>query len=439
MPTSGVTIPYSTTADLTLDHRNLGEVVRPAAVAPAPDGGAAIDAALDGPLGTPPLEDMVHAGQRVLVLSDDNTRPTPVAKILPRVLDRLARAGVTASDIEVLMAAGTHRPMSGQEIEAKIGPAMVPQVRVSRHQCYNPDALVRVTGPSAEHEIWLNRKVVEADFVLGIGNVVPHPHVGWSGGAKLLYPGVAGAVTVASFHLVGVESPVNNLGRDDVPARVHLEDLAETAGLDFAINTVLTSDHRLYRVFGGNPRLVQSAGRDSSRRVYGMPVTKRYDIVLSNAYPAVLEFWQAGKAIFSGDLMLNPGGTIILTAPCPEGIGLTHPDQVEYLALDQEELLRRIAQRQVNDAIAAGVCAQLGHIKKRAKVLVVSPGLRQEDVHAMGFVAFDAVEDALEAALAEYGSETEIAVITHGAETVPVLDDGDSSRRGADEETRNQL
>lgn len=427
MPTTGITVPYSNTAHLvlTLDDRNLGQVVRPAPVAPAPDVDAAIGAALDTPLGAPLLEEMVRAGQRVLVLSDDNTRPTPVAQILPLVLDRLARAGVTPSDVEVLMAAGTHRPMTDQEIEAKIGPAMVRRVRVSRHQCYDSQALVRVTGPSAEHEIWLNRKVVEADFVLGIGNVVPHPHVGWSGGAKLLYPGVAGAATVANFHLVGVESPLNNLGRDDAPARVHLEDLAETAGLDFAINTVLTSDHRLYKVFGGNPRLVQGAGRASSREIYGVPVTKGYDIVLSNAYPAVLEFWQAGKAIFSGDLMLNPGGTIILTAPCPEGIGVTHPGQVEYLALDQKELLSRIARRQVTDAIAAGVCALLGHIKKRARVRVVSPGLHQEDVRTMGFVPFDTVEDAVEDALAEYGSETEIAVITHGGETVPVLAGGD--------------
>jgi nickel-dependent lactate racemase len=430
---AGITFPYSNTADLSLnvDDRNLGEVVRPAPVAPAPDWGAAIDAALDAPLGTPPLEQMVRPGQRVLVLSDDNTRPTPVGHILPKVLDRLARSGVAASDVEVLIAAGTHRPMTDPEIEAKLGPEMVRKVRVSRHRCDDADALVRVTGPSAEHEIWLNRKMIEADFVLGIGNVVPHPHVGWSGGAKLVYPGVAGAATVASFHLVGVESPLNSLGRDDAPARVHLEDLAETVGLGFAINTVLTSDHRLYRVFSGNPRLVQRAGRESAREIYGVPVARRYDIVLSNAYPAVLEFWQAGKAIFSGDLMLNPGGTIILTAPCPEGIGVTHPDQVEYLALGQEELLNRIAKRQVKDAIAAGVCALLGHIKKRAKVLVVSPGLRQDDVRTMGFAAFDTVKDALEAALAVYGSQAEVAVITHGGETVPVLGDGNTAGLGA--------
>ena len=429
MPTIGITLPNSNTTHLplTLDERNLGAIVRPAPALPAPDADAVIDAALDAPLGSPPLEEIVRPGQRVLVLSDDNTRPTPVHQILPRVLDRLVRAGVAPSDVEVLIAAGTHRPMTDQEIEAKLGPEMVRQIRVSRHQCYDFDALVRVTDPSAEHEIWLNRKMVEADFVLGIGNVVPHPHVGWSGGAKLLYPGIAGAATVANFHLVGVESPLNNLGRDDAPARVHLEDLAETAGLDFAINTVLTPNHRLFRVFGGIPRPVQSAARDSAKEVYGVPVAKRYDIVISNAYPAVLEFWQAGKGIFSGDLILNDGGTIILTAPCPEGIGVTHPDQVEYLALDQMELLGRIANRQVKDAVAAGVCALLGHIKKRSRIAVVSPGLRQQDLHAMGFEAFLTLEEAVEAVLADYGPHTEIAIITHGGETVPFVNDADST------------
>ena len=226
---------------------------------------------------------------------------------------------------------------------------------------------------------------------------------------------------MADFHRVGVESPINNLGSSNVPARMHLENLAEKAGLDFVINTVLAGDHQLYRIFGGHPRSVQTAARDAARDVYGVPVSRRYDVVVSNAYPAFLEFWQAAKGIFSGDLILNREGTVILIAPCPEGIGVTHPDQVEYLGLDHAELLNRISSKQVKDPIAAGVCAMVGHIKNRARVIVVSPGLSRQDVQSMGFEFSPGIDHALASVWVDYGSKTEVAVITHGSETVPYL------------------
>jgi nickel-dependent lactate racemase len=376
---------------------------------------------LDVPLGTPPLEEMVRPGQQVLILSDDNTRPTPVWKILPPVLERLQRAGVAEADIEILIAAGTHRPMTDEEIEAKVGTEVARSIRVTRHRCHDPSALVRAGTSPADVEVWLNRKVVQADFVMAIGNVVPHPHAGWSGGAKILYPGVAGAETVAAFHRVGIEDPTNHLGRDAVPARQSLETLVATVGLDFIINTVLTSEHRLYRIFCGHPRQAQAAARQAAREVYGVPVQRRYDIVVSNAYPAYLEFWQAGKGIFAGDLILEPGGVIVLTAPCPEGVGVTHPNQVEYLALEPAELLHRIAADEVKDPIAAAVCVRVAHIQRRARVAVVSPGLGEADVRRMGFEHYAGVEEALEAMLAEYGRESRVAVITHGGETVPYV------------------
>ena len=418
-----VTVPYTHTTSLTftLDECNVGEVVSPAPVAADRDEAGGIARALDEPLGTPALEEMVHPGQQVLILSDDNTRPTPTRKILPPVLERLRRAGVAEEDIEVLIAAGTHRPMTDEEIEAKVGADVTRRIHVIRHRSYDPSALARAGTSSDGIEVWLNRKVVEADFVLGIGNVVPHPHAGWAGGAKILYPGVAGAETVAAFHLVGTEDPTNYLGRDDAPARRSLEALADTAGLDFIINTVLTAEHSLYRVSCGNPRQAQAAAREAARQVYGIPAQQRYPVVVVNSYPAYLEFWQAGKGLFAADLILEMGGTIILIAPCPEGIGATHPLQVEYLSLDLAELLRRIRARQVEDPIAAAVCAKVGHIKQRARVSVVASALSDRDVRRMGFEHHVTVEDALAAALAEQGRQTRVGVITHGGETVPYV------------------
>jgi nickel-dependent lactate racemase len=421
--TTTITLPLTdqTSLAIGIDELYLGEVIRPALVTPVTEVPSAIAHALDEPLDSLPLMERVRPGQRVLILTDDNTRPTPTAKILPLVLERLHRAGVHVQDIEILIAAGTHRPMTDAEIVTKLGARIVAQYRVARHEAHNPAVLYHAGLSPQDIPIWLNRKLLEADFILGIGNVVPHPHVGWSGGAKILYPGVAGAETVAAFHRVGIEDPTNYLGRDGAPARLALEALATTSNLHFVINTVLTSDHQLYKVFGGDPRPAQQAAQQASREVYGVPARERYDIVVSNSYPAFLEFWQAGKGIFSADLIVNPGGAIILLAPCPEGVGITHPRQVDYLSLPLAELQRRIAAGEVDDPIAAAVCVKVGHIACRTKVAVVSPGLQEADVCKMGFLYFEDIHQAMNAMLEEYG-RPRIAFITHGGETIPYVE-----------------
>jgi nickel-dependent lactate racemase len=112
---------------------------------------------------------------------------------------------------------------------------------------------------------------------------------------------------------------------------------------------------------------------------------------------------------------------MILTTPCPEGIGVTHSDQVEYLALDSGELLQRIDTGQVKDPIAAAVCVKVALLRERSHVVVVSPGLREEEVRMMGFDYYHCVQEALEAMLVMFGQDNQVAVLTHGGETVPCV------------------
>ena len=419
MTTHSVSFPYDgdTSMSVGLEQDCLGTVVSPQDV-PAPSNeDAVIAAALDSPLGAPRLEESVTPNDRVLILSDDNTRPTPTDRILPHVLRRLAQAGVPDTNIQIMIASGTHRPMTAPEIARKLGGAVVQRFDVTCHDCYDTASLVQY-GISADGvEVWLNRAVAQADFVIGIGNVVPHPHAGWAGGAKILYPGVAGAATVAAFHRVGAADPVNYMGRDDAPARRALESLADTAGLHFVINTVLTRDHRLYRVHAGHHRLAQQAAQREARDVYGIPVRGTYDIVVASSYPAYLEFWQAAKGFFAAEPITAPGGTIILVTPCPEGIGVTHPLQVQYLSMPLADLVRHISSGEVEDPIGAAVCAKVAHIKSRIRGIIVSPGLSQADVRAMGFDYYVGLPAALDAALAQHGRRPRVAVVTHGGES----------------------
>lgn len=410
---------------LTLPWDDSDAVLRPQEVAAATNEDALIAASLDVPLGRPRLEEMVRPQHKVLIIIDDNTRPTPVARIMPHILERLQRAGVPDKNINILVASGTHRLMTQDEIRAKVGNDIAQRFAITCHRCHDISALTRVGISPEGIEVWLNRAVVEADFLIGIGNVVPHPHTGWAGGAKILYPGVAGAKTIGAFHLIGADEPTNYLGRADAPARHSLERLANIVGLDFVVNTVLTREHRLYKVFCGEHQQAQMAARQAAWTVYGLPVTHRYNVVIVNSYPAYLEFWQAGKGIFAADLVLKPGGTIILVAPCPEGVGVTHPSQVEYLAMEPEKLLRKIANGHAEDPIAAAVCAKVTHIKRRAQIVVVSPWLKEAEVRSMGFAYYPDLYQALANIGVLDKSGQEVAIITHGGETVPYIRGGD--------------
>jgi len=419
-------IPFTATEELWLTLPQDGQVavLSPLEVAVTADEETLINTALDAPLGCPRLEETVRPNYKVLILIDDNTRPTPTWRIMPHILERLKRAGVQEKNISILVASGTHRPMTQDEIRAKVGFDIAERFPVICHRCHDDSALIKAGTSPEGIDVWLNRAVVGADFLIGIGNVVPHPHTGWAGWAKILYPGVAGAKTIAAFHLVGADDPTNYLGRADAPARQSLEKLADVVGLDFVVNTVLTRDHKLYKVFCGEHRQAQKAARQAAWMVYGLPTSRRYDLVIANSYPAYLEFWQAGKGIFAADLIVKPEGTIILLAPCPEGVGITHPHQVKYLAMEPEELLQQIAKGQVADPIAAAVCAKVAHIKKRTHITVVSPGLTETDVRNMGFNYYSSLHQALADLGRAYSSGQEIAIITHGGETVPYIQQG---------------
>ena len=136
MATTTITLPLTdqTSLAIGIDEFYLGEVIRPALVTPVADVPSAIAHALDEPLDSLPLVERVGPGQRVLILTDDNSRPTPTARILPLVLERLHRAGVHVQDIEILIAAGTHRQMTDAEIVTKLGAETVAQYRVARHE-----------------------------------------------------------------------------------------------------------------------------------------------------------------------------------------------------------------------------------------------------------------------------------------------------------------
>jgi nickel-dependent lactate racemase len=405
-----------------IPRHKLAEIVAPRQVqASVEQEPARLADAFDNPVGTPRLEDMLQPHQRIAILVDDMSRPTPVARMLPSVLERISKAGVPDGHVTVVIALGTHRPMTPAEIETHVGADVIRRVRVENHNFQDPNELAFIGNSSDGIPVWINRYVREADFRIAVGSIVPHGVAGWTGGGKIVYPGVAGIETVDGFHGAFGTDLRNRLGSDDTPIRADIERLVGYVGLEFIVNTILTGDGIIYRAVAGHFRQAHRQGVVHAREVYAVPFQITADIALVSSYPADVDFWQAGKALYAGELLLRDGGTLILLTPCPEGVVQNH-DLMYYMQFSPAELLTRLQKHQVKDRAAAAAALRVGLVARRVKVVAVSDGLSEADAAGLGFAHTRELQQAVDDGLAMYGADCKLSVLTHGGELFPDRD-----------------
>lgn len=374
--------------------------------------------ALDRPIGTKRLEEMVCPDDQVALVIDDMSRPTPIRRILPVLLNRLGRAGVADEQITIVIALGTHRPMTSAEIEDRVGADIVGRIRVENHDFQDLSRLAYVGESSDGIPVWINRRVKEASFRVAVGSIVPHGAAGWAGGGKIIYPGVAGEATVDGFHGAFGTDLRNRLGVENAPLRQDIERLVGHVGLEFILNTILSGDGIIYRAVAGDFCLAHRRGVDYARQVYAVPSRVQADVALVSSYPADLDFWQAGKALYSGELLVRDGGTLILVTPCPEGVVQNH-DLLGYMRFNPAELLAQLQSFQAQDRAAAAAALRVGLVTQRIRVVAVSDGMSTADATGLGFAHRVDLQQAVDEALAKHGPGCKLSVLSHGGDIFP--------------------
>jgi len=419
-----IELPYgSERIKIKVPARNLLAVASPKEVPAARDLAGLIRTAMRSPIGTAAFEKALAPGQNLLVLVDDLTRPTPIKQILPVLLDELdvdrKRINVT-----ILIALGTHRNMSPVEIEARFGAETVSRCRVLNHEWENENALIDLGSTPNGTPIRINRLVQESDFVLGIGNIVPHNIAGWSGGGKIVQPGVSGKETTYGTHLLAARCPSTNLGKALNPVRIEIEEVARRTRLTGVLNTILNRNNQVVNVVAGLSSAAYEAGVELARDIWEVRVPALADIVITSSHQADIDFWQANKGLYASERIVKRGGDIILVTPCPERLS-SQPEHVEALAASRDipsRMLYHEARRHgLEDYAALCVSDISARCRELAWVTVVSDGLTAEDVSILGLDRASSVEEALDRALARQGDDASILVLTHGGETVPVL------------------
>ncbi len=412
-----VNLPYgSEIVKVKVPKESKVEVLNPKSVGVLPDPKEAVIQAISSSVDLD-FDYLLKDSKKISVIIDDVTRKTPTKVILPLLLEKLREHRISKDQINIVIALGSHRPMTEKEIKQKVGEEIFKTYQIINSEFRDKSKMSSLGFTDDGIEIWVDKRVVQSDLKIGIGNIVPHPAVGWSGGGKIIYPGVAGEDTVARFHFLHGSIPWNMYGQEDNPVRIEMEKWVNKVGLHFIVNTILTPAGDIYGVVGGDYVKAHRKGVEIAKHVYGIKTQSLFDIVVVSSYPADVDFWQATKGVLAGDHILEDGGILILFTPCYEGVG-PHPEYLYYCGYDSpDNLLEEIKNFASEEMLTASVGITISRIAQRKKLFLVSGGIGEEEAKVGGFEYFYSLEDALREALRLKGENARIGFVPYGGET----------------------
>ncbi len=420
-----VTLDYGRTGlDVTLpDDRVVGPLtIRPAP--PLPDPAAALAEALARPAGTKPLSEIAKGRKNACILVCDITRPVPNKLILPPLLRTLHEQGLRKEDVTLLVATGLHRPNEGAELEELVGPEIARSYRCVNHHGKAQDEHDYLGTTPNGVPVWLDSRYVRADLKITTGLIEPHLMAGYSGGRKVICPGIAGLETVKVWHGPRfLEHPSADCG---IVAGnpVHEENtrIALMAGCDFIVNVCLDGARRVTWVGAGDMIRAWEQGVRFVERVVKAPVPQPCDVVVTSCagYPLDTTWYQAVKGLTGVMGIVKDGGTIVMAASLTEGLG---SEEFQH-ALRHSRYMRAAGERGPTPETCTMDEWQLLMLSKvldRCKVKVVTQGVPPEVLRRCNVEPAASVEQAVADSLAEYGPGARVAVVPKGPYVLPCL------------------
>ena len=399
-------------------------VIAPDHLPPAADERAAVTMALRRPVSGPPLREVVRPGQTVAISVCDGTRAQPRRVVIPAILEELATI-VRLEDVVILVATGTHRANTDAELRQMLGDDVVDSVRVVNHDARDESALVWMGRHGAGVPVWLNREWVEADVRITTGFVEPHFFAGFSGGPKLVAPGLAGLETTLTLH------DAARIGHPDArwgviegnPVHDDVRAIAAATGTHFTLDVIIDRGKRLVQAFGGELFAAHRAACEVARRTAMRPVPAPFDVVVTtnSGFPLDQSLYQSIKGISAAAEVVQQGGLIVCAAECRDGF----PDHGSYraelaAAASPQALLETIAARTVTvpDQWQTQIQAKL---QSRARVVMHTSFLSDEELAEAHLEQTADISGTVEAALAAAGPEARVCVLPEGPQTIPYI------------------
>ena len=402
-----------------------GDRLVPREANPIGDETRAVMEALENPIGTAPLHDIVRPGERVAIVVNDITRLTRTDLMLPPIIDTLNAAGIPDRDIFIVFALGIHRRQTDEERKLIAGEETYRRIRCFDHIANgiatDSASLVEIGTTSFGNRVEINREVWEADRIILTGEIIYHLIAGYSGGRKSLVPGVAGFRTTTFNHRM-IFDPDCRAGKlDGNPAHEDLLEGCRMADPDFMVNAVLSPDGKLIRVVAGHYDLAHREGCRTVDDMLRVEVAAPYDLIIASAggFPWDIDLRQAHKGLDNACRALRPGGSVLFYAECPSGAGIRSFEEYVSRYRDDFEMRDALSREFVVGGHKAYWVARLGRLYN---VHLVS-GLDPDFVRRCHFTPVSPAnhEAALRSLLGRAGADARVAAIPYSGVTLPAV------------------
>jgi nickel-dependent lactate racemase len=377
-------------------------------------GTAAVTAALEHPIGTKRLREIVKPGEKTVIITSDITRPCPSDRIIPSLLEELEAAGVKDKDITVVFALGSHRNHTEEEQKMLVGDAVFSRVR-----CIDAakDGFVHIGDTSSGTPVDIDPVVASADRRICVGNIEFHYFAGYSGGAKAIMPGVSTKDAIQKNHskMVLEQAKAGNLLGN--PLRQDIEEAAAMVGVDFILNVILDENKEIVKAVAGDLRKAHEEGCAFLDRLYKIKIPKRADIVITTpgGFPKDINLYQAQKALDNAKHAVRDGGIVILAASCKEGLGSAVFEEWMTKSESPEAMVERIGR---DFQLGGHKAAAIAMILAKARILLVSD-LDDAFVKSIFMEPYPSVDAALAEAFASLGQDADVIFMPHGGSVLP--------------------
>lgn len=309
-------------------------LIEPKNIDPLEDHVTAIRTALNNPIGSEPLQDMVSANQTVSIVISDITRPTPNHILVPLLIETLAH--VPLENFVIINGTGTHRDQTREELVQMLGEDIVSKVKIVHNHCNDKDTLKKVGHSQYGCDVYLNKDYVESDFKIVTGFIEPHFFAGFSGGPKGIMPGIAGIETIMTFHnakMIGdIRSTWGNM--QDNPVQNMTREINAMCKPDFMLNVTLNKEKAITEVFAGELYEAHDKGCEYAKAHAMFNCDERFDVVIASnsGYPLDQNLYQTVKGMSAAHKVVKEGGSIIMLSECSDGYP-NHGNYAEILKM----------------------------------------------------------------------------------------------------------
>lgn len=399
---------------ITVPEANVIDVLHASVVEHDLEGEAEVRRALDNPIGAPKLQEVVHPGETIAIITSDITRPLPTYVVLPPVLDALYEAGVSKEDITVVIALGSHRNQTEEEMRKLVGDRAFEEVRIVNS---DPADCVHLGTTKMGTPVDITRVVAEADRRICLGNIEFHYFAGYSGGGKAIMPGVSTREAIQSNHsrMVLPEAYAGHL--EGNPVREDIEEAADICGVDYIVNVVLDEHKHVIMAAAGDVTLAHREACKFLDRIYKKEIPERADIVIvsQGGAPKDLNLYQTQKALDNAKHAVKKGGIIILIGSCKEGLGEGVFEEWMTTSPTPEYMIDRIKR---DFKLGGHKAAAIAMVLQNAEIDLVSD-LDDDFVRSIFLDPKPSAQAALDDAFAKLGADATVIAMPYGGSTLP--------------------